>query len=205
VAQDILAADKDFELIHLLMPNGDVYFVEPYALQQNLTRNNFAFRDYFKASIETGNTYLGDLIISAASGHPHASIAVPLYSEENNNATLVGVWAGDLNFTRLSNSLRSLNLTSNDAGRIVYVDGQGQKIADSDSRLVTANTAQNESSSFANLQAFKNAINGQSGSTTEMVNDTMMLVSYYPVKAFSKTWVVLFMQPYGDGDSNAAA
>jgi hypothetical protein len=28
VAQDILAADKDFQVIFFLMPNGDVYFVE---------------------------------------------------------------------------------------------------------------------------------------------------------------------------------
>jgi hypothetical protein len=82
-------------------PNGDVYFVEPYALQENLTINNFAFRNYFKVPIETGDTYLDDVILSATSGHPHPSIAVPLYSkeiivpvysEENYNAILVGVY-----------------------------------------------------------------------------------------------------------------
>jgi hypothetical protein len=84
-------------------------------------------------------------------------------------------------------------LTSNNE-RIVYVDQQGQKVVDSDiSPLLSNTTTQNES--FANLHAFKNAIiNGQSGSITELVNGTMMLVSYHPVKAFSNTWAVLLMQ-----------
>jgi hypothetical protein len=178
-----------------------MYLEEPYSLQENLTRNNFAFRDYYKGAVETGNTYLGNVIISAATGSPQAYIATPMYSENSNDGThLVGLWTGGLNLTNLSKSLQSLNLTSN-GEHIVYVDGQGQKVADSNGSqsLLTADipTTQNESS-FVDLQAFKNAIiNGQqsSGSTTEIVNDTMMLVSYHTVKAFSNTWVVLFMQP----------
>src|SRR5918994_5043814 len=46
VAQNILATDKDLQLIFFLMPNGDMYMEEPYSRQQNLTGNNFAFRDY---------------------------------------------------------------------------------------------------------------------------------------------------------------
>ena len=37
VAQDILASDKDLQLIFFLMPNGDMYMEEPYSRQQNLT------------------------------------------------------------------------------------------------------------------------------------------------------------------------
>ncbi len=37
VAQDILDTDKDFEVIYFLMPNGDMYLVEPYSRQENLT------------------------------------------------------------------------------------------------------------------------------------------------------------------------
>jgi hypothetical protein len=33
------------------MPNGDEYMVEPYSRQQNLTGNNFAFRDYYKGAV----------------------------------------------------------------------------------------------------------------------------------------------------------
>jgi hypothetical protein len=37
VARDILASDKDLQVISFLIPNGDVYMVEPYSRQQNLT------------------------------------------------------------------------------------------------------------------------------------------------------------------------
>ena len=76
VVHDILTSDKDLEVIFFLMPNGDVYLEEPYSRQQNLTRNNFAFRDYYKGAISTGDTYLGNVVISAASGLPQSYIAV---------------------------------------------------------------------------------------------------------------------------------
>jgi hypothetical protein len=67
VAQNILATDKDLLDLLFTMPNGDVYMVEPYSRQQNLTGNNFAFRDYYKGAVGTGDTYLGNLVISASS------------------------------------------------------------------------------------------------------------------------------------------
>ena len=204
VAQHILDTDKDFQVIFFLMPNGDVYLVEPYSQQQNLTGNNFAFRDYYKGAIESRNTYLSDVIISAALGRPQANIAVPMYPE--NNGTLVGLWAGGLNLTSLSESLQSLNLTNNDIDdeRIVIVDQQGQKIVDSRSQslLLGPNSTVNES--FGDLQSFRNAINGQSGTITEIINGSMTAVSYHPVKAFSNVWTVLFMQPYDDNDDTVS-
>jgi hypothetical protein len=64
-----------------------------------------------------------------------------------------------------------------DKERLVYVDQQGQKIADSSSQsssLLPNNTAiSNES--FADLQSFKNAINGESGTIKEIINDTCII------------------------------
>jgi hypothetical protein len=68
-----------------------MYLLEPYSRQENLTRNNFAFRDYYRGALDTGGTYLSNILISASSGRPQANIAVPIYSE-NNNQTLVGLW-----------------------------------------------------------------------------------------------------------------
>jgi hypothetical protein len=61
VAHDILASDKDLQLIFFLMPNGDVYMLEPYSRQINQTGNNFAYRDYYKGAVSTGDTYLGNV------------------------------------------------------------------------------------------------------------------------------------------------
>ena len=199
VAQDILASDKDLQLIFFLMPNGDMYMEEPYSRQQNLTGNNFAYRDYYKGAVSTGDTYLGNVVISASSGLPQSNIAVPLYSSaidnngnrnNSNNMTLLGLWSGGLNLTEFSESLQSLNLT--DGERIVYVDQNGQKVADSNKQLFRTN--QNES--FANLQAFNNALREQkSGSVMEMINGTRMLVFYEPVQFHSTTWAVLLLKP----------
>ena len=196
IAQDILAADRDFQVIFFLLPNGDMYLEEPYSNQQNLTRNNFAFRDYYKGAVSTGETYLGNVIISASSGLAQANMAVPIYSAGKNsnsdNATsLSGVWAGGLNLTVFSESLQSLNLTNEE--RIVYVDQYGQKIADSDKELLF-NRNQNES--FTDLKSFKNAVKGESGSIIEVINGTEMLVLYEPAKFYGTTWAVLLMQPY---------
>jgi len=192
VAQDILDTDKDFQVISFLMPNGDMYLVEPYSRQENLTANNFAFRDYYRGVVDTHNTYLGNVIISASSGRPQTNIAVPIFSE--NNGTLIGVWAGGLNLTNFSKSLQSLNLTNNE--RVVYVDQQGQKIADSNNQSLLRPNSLNES--FADLESFKNAVNGESGTLIESINGTKMLVSYHPVKVFSTVWAVLAIEPYDD-------
>ena len=199
VAHDILASDKDLEVIFFLMPNGDMYMEEPYSRQQNLTGNNFAYRDYYKGAVSTGDTYLGNVVISTSSGLPQSNIAVPLYSSaidnngnrnNSNNMTLLGLWSGGLNLTEFSESLQSLNLT--DGERIVYVDQNGQKVADSNKQLFRTN--QNES--FANLQAFNNALREQKpGSVMEMINGTRMLVFYEPVQFHSTTWAVLLLKP----------
>lgn len=191
VAQDILTADPNFEVIFFLVSNGDMYMEEPYSNQQNLTRNNFAFRDYYIGAVNTNNTFLGNVIISASSGRPQAYIAIPVYSE--NNGTFIGVWSGGLNLTLFSESLQSLNLT-NGGQRVVYIDQQGQKIADSDKQSLLSNRNQNES--FANLQSFKNAVKGESSFSIETINGNRMLIFYTPMKFDSTTWAVLFMQHY---------
>jgi Cache domain len=197
VAQDILTADRDLQLIFFLMPNGDMYMEEPYSRQQNLTGNNFAFRDYYKGAVSTADTYLGNVVISASSGLPQSNIAVPLYSSASNNngnrnssnMTLLGIWSGGLNLTTFSETLQSLNLTNGE--RIVYIDQNGQKVADSDKQSFRTN--QNES--FSNLHAFSKVQEQKPGSTIETINGTRMLVFYEPVQFHSTTWAVLLMKP----------
>lgn len=190
VVKNILSSNNDLYEIFLLMPNGNMYFLEPYSIQQTLAVNNFAFRDYFQGAIRTNDTYLGNVhTTAAASGARTAKIAVPTYFLKD-NSTIAGVWAGSIDFNVLNKELQSLNLTSlDDSTRVVYVDSNGQKIADSDINKSKI------PESFANLKGFKAATGGQAGSTIDTVNNTKMLVSYQPVNAFHNTWVVLLMQP----------
>ena len=190
LVKNILSSNNDLYEIFLLMPNGNMYFLEPYSIQQTLAVNNFAFRDYFQGAIRSNDTYLGNVHnTAAASGVSTAKIAVPVYSLKD-NSTIAGVWAGSIDFNVLNKELQALNLTSLDNGtRVVYVDSKGQKIADSDINKSTI------PESFANLKGFRAAIGGQAASTMDTVNNTNMLVSYQPVNAFHNTWVVLLMQP----------
>ena len=182
----ILGKYGEFQVVFFVMPNGDMYVEEPYSCQENLSKTNFAFRDYYKGAINNHDTFLGNVIASASSGQNQAVMAVPIYSGAN--GSLTGIWAGGLDLNDFKESLQSLNLSNNE--RIVYVDSLGQVVADSDKQL----SYQNES--FANLQGFKNAVNGKSGTIKEIVNGTEMLVSYYPIKALSNNWAVLLIQPY---------
>jgi len=185
VAKDILEKYGEFQVVFFLMPNGNIYIEEPYSLQKNLSKTNFSFRDYYKGVITNNDTFMGNVIVSASSGQKQAVIAVPIYSGAN--GSLTGIWAGGLNMSKFNESLKLLNLANNE--RIIYVDNLGQVVADSD--VNKSKTPE----SFATLQSFKNAINGQSGSIVDTVNNTKILVTYQPVKAFHNTWAVLLMQP----------
>jgi hypothetical protein len=194
VAKNIIDSNSGLYKVFFIMPNGDMYFLEPFSTQQALTANNYAFRDYFQGAIKTSDTYLGNVIIATAASHPReAVIAVPVYSLMD-NSTIAGVWAGSIDFNALNKEFETLNVTSslyggNNNTRVVYVDSNGQKVADSDINKSTT------PESFANLSSFKDASNGQAGSTIDTANNTKMLVAYQPVKVFNNTWAVLLMRP----------
>lgn len=192
VAKNIIDSNSDLYEIFFIMPNGDMYFEEPYSEQQLYIESNLAFRDYFQGAIRTNDTYLGNVITdfgsANASGVREAVIAIPVYSLED-NSTIVGLWNGGIDFDILNKELQSLNFTSLDGNiRVVYVDSNGQKVADSD--INKSATPE----SFANLKSFKNAISGQASSTDDTVNNAEMLITYQPVNLFNNTWAVLLMQ-----------
>src|ERR1044071_10521042 len=59
VGSNVLSSNNDLYEIFFVMPNGNMYLLEPYSIQQTLTLNNFAFRDYFQGAITTNDTFLG--------------------------------------------------------------------------------------------------------------------------------------------------
>jgi Cache domain len=195
IAQKIVSYYPEIAGISFIMPNGDTYFMEPYSLQSNQTKNNLAFRDYFKGAIASNDTYLGDIITSTSSGLKRAIIAVPVFSDsDDDSGVLRGVLVGSIDLGLLNKEIQSLNLSQGQ--RMVYVDSNDTKIADSDKRLST-----NNDESFFKLKSFQNAIEGKSGSIVEEVNQEKMFVSYYPMDALQNRWIILWMQPIA-GDIN---
>lgn len=189
IAQKVVSYYPEIAGISFIMPNGDTYFMEPYSLQSNQTKNNLGFRDYFKGAIASNDTYLGDIITSTSSGLKRAIIAVPVFStSDEDSGVLRGVLVGSIDLSLLNKEIQSLNLSQGQ--RIVYVDSNNTMIADSDKRSST-----NNDKSFFNLKSFQNAIKGMSGSMVEEVNQEKMLISYHPMDAIQNRWIILWMQP----------
>ena len=49
IGKILLDQFNEFSSVVFLLNNGDVYFVEPFQDQLNLTATNFSFRDYYQA------------------------------------------------------------------------------------------------------------------------------------------------------------
>ena len=200
IFQNILSIDKDFEVISYLMPNGDMYFQEPYSRQENLTRDNFALRDYYKGAVSTGDTYLGNVIISASSGLPAVLMSIPLYSANdsssskvNNTEHLIGLVGANQDISTFTKFLQSLPLSENETA--IYVDNNGQIIASSSSSLLSplshiSNQGQsNDGGNISSLQSFKDVIADKSRYNIENINDKEMLI-------------VLFISPLSNNNNN---
>jgi hypothetical protein len=195
IARNILSKfSDDLVSVLFLMPNGDVYLYEPYTRQKNLTKTNFSFRDYFNGALLTNDTFLGDVIVSHASGLKQAQLALPLFNLESKNKSisLDGILSAGLNFKTYDKILQTINLTNQE--RLVFLDNNGTRIADTD-LIKRVNTRKNsiDESVFRNLQSFKNAIMSKSGVINETINGSKIQIQYVPVKAVQKNWALLLL------------
>ena len=188
-----------------------MYFEEPYSRQENLTRDNFAFRDYYKGAVSTGDTYLGNAIISASSGLPAVLMSMPLYyandsssSKANNTEHLIGLLGANQDISIFNRFLQSLPISENETA--IYVDNNGQIIASSSlsspSSLINNQGQSNDGGNISSLQSFKDVIDGKSGYNIENINDKDMLIVYAPVKFKSTKWGVLFFSPLSNNNNN---
>lgn len=184
IAGQVLAEDPFIETVFFLLPNGDSYIIEPYYQQLHVVSSNFAFRDFYKGAVETQKPYLSGAFKSQATGHNIAVITIPLYS---NNKTLTGIWGGAMNLAEIQSDLNVVDIEKQ--GVISILDTNGYVVAQSGSYTIP-NAHLNQ------LESYTNAMSGKSGSMTEEINGTKMLVFYNPVQTFSGAWVMLDMIPY---------
>ncbi len=191
IARNIMQHYPNFETVGFLLANGDVYFIEPYESQKNVTLKNFAFRDYYKGVIATGKPYLSQAIRSNATGHIVSAIAVPVH--DATNGSFSGMWIGALDLKDISKVLHDL-ISSTEI--VAYIDQRGQKVVSSDEHEYSALFNGNDSLTSKNVIGFKNGIIGKSGYSIETINHTQMFVAYSPMHALSTNWVVLSFEPY---------
>jgi hypothetical protein len=184
VARQLLSDHAEFASIFFLTPSGDIYIGEPFEQQEQLPRLNYADRDWYKGASMTNDAYVSSVFMSAAIHVPAIAVAVPVYTESEDE--IAGYWVAIVDVSDIDLSLRQIG----DGSRILLVDHNGTQVAD------TGKAAQKtELKSFAQLQSVKNALSGQAGTIVEQVDGIQMTASYAPVKAHPHTWAVVFMQP----------
>ena len=204
IGQEVLSKyPNEFVAFLFQMPNGSVYLLEPFARQQNLSTYDLSHRDYYKGAKETNHIFLSNVITSASSGRNQAQLAIPVFSQAgtSQNGTVVGILSAGLNFKTYNKILQSLNLT--DQERVLLLDSNGTKIADSDvkqkSSLLKSTT---QDVSFRKLRSFGNALKGQTGAILETMNGANFKIEYKPLKAIQNNWVLLLFQNTGASYSN---
>jgi hypothetical protein len=190
IAKTLLDQFNEFSSIGFLLNNGDVYFVEPFERQLNLTTNNLSFRDYYQLVNQTKKTYLSDAIISKSSGRNLAIIATPIIDKEND---MRGILYGSINFNNYDKFLQSLNLQNN--SRLVLIDKSGVKMGDSNKNEISILKESHEKKEqFSNLTSFKQALDGKSGSTVEKFEGKESQITFLPYDLFQNKRILLLIQ-----------
>ena len=189
IAKTLLDQFNEFSSIGFLLNNGDVYFVEPFERQLNLTTNNLAFRDYYQVVNQTKKTYVSDAIISKSSGRNLAIIATPVIDKEND---MRGILYGSINFNNYDKFLQSLNLQNNT--RLVLIDKTGVKIGDSNVHETSVSKESFEKKQFSNLTSLKFALEGKSGSTIEKFEGKESQITFLPYDLFQNKRILLLIQ-----------
>ncbi len=190
IAKEILSNHSEFASVGFILPNGDVYMIEPFSRQLNLTTNNLGFRDYFKISNNTLKTYLSDVIVSKSSARSLAVISTPVIKD----GIFQGIWYGTIDFNNYNNILQSLY--QENESRIIIMDKKGIKIADSDkSELISISNKTNlPHLLFNNLTSFKIAVEGKSGKIVEKVGNKTSLIYYQPYDLYQNRRIIMLIQ-----------
>lgn len=186
VARNILENVKDIETVRYLLPNGDMYMLEPYQNQTNRKQDNFTSFNYYQEVIIAKKPYLSQVYHSQATNHNTTVVFAPIFSE---NGTLLGIWGGaiKLQFIQDYMSLHYLGKVS-----LVAVLDQSGNIVASTNQAILKNTA------LKDLDVFKKALDGETGSQFETLENTKMFVSYHPIKTPSSTWAMIAIKPYDE-------
>jgi signal transduction histidine kinase len=185
LAKQILKTYPTFEFITFHMPNGDFYLMEPYADQLNLTRLNFADRDWYKGIMNTQITseeaYVSEVYNSTTLKRNVVAIRAPVFDD---NGTMIGIWGGSLKLQLLQESIENLLFEKN--LQIQFYDQYGKKI-------FSAGTTDKPATPTID-SLVDDALSGKKN--TVFVDD--VIVSYSPINVGSNNWGLVMIQPQSD-------
>lgn len=182
--------DKQFDLDYVFyaMPNGDIYFLEPFKSQVKLSQLNFAFRDWYDGAVTTGSTYVSEVYVSANEKHNVIGISTPIYNVGDH--ALTGIFVGALNIGTLQQSLATISLGKNEY--LLIVDHNGNIVADS-----------RKSESDTQIRKFGMDLDmrtrmGETITFVQNIDNTRMFIVLKAISIGTHKWSVLSIQPYSD-------
>jgi signal transduction histidine kinase len=186
VAQEILNKTHGLEYVFYAMPNGDIYFLEPYELQISLPVSNFAFRDWYKGATSTHETYISEGYVSAATFHNVVAMAIPIYNTNSGNKSLNGIWAAALNLNTFQTNLAKMN---HGAGEYFLIADHNNNI------MIDSRQSQNKKVLETIPWNLKEKSNGDVTNTIETINNTKMLVTVKSMPIGTHRWTILSIEP----------
>ena len=178
-----------FQNMLFLLPNGDVYINEPFFFQKNMTVSNFAFRDWYKETIDTKDVVVSNVVVSKSSDKPNVVIAVPVFSQDE---SFQGILTGSLSLDIIEEKLEELKSYTNE--RILIVDNTRTAVADSEHIL------KGQSITFG-ADAIEDSFSDKRGIFIDTINGTKMVVAYHPIKVGQNTWAIISIESYDDAFS----
>ena len=155
-AARLLISDYGFQSFGITLIDGRMYFLEPFEHQSNLSKMNFSDREWFQGVLQIKDTYVSNVFISDASGHPIIVISTPIFSE---NGEIMGMWGGSLDIEYLTEFLDSVK-TKNSS--MILID---------ENMITIANTKDLDSHEEVKDEQIVNIINNWSDSSTYEKND----------------------------------
>lgn len=178
-AKTLLRTYPDFEFITFHMPNGDFYLMEPFSDQLNVTRLNFADRDWYGGVMSTMDTYTSEVYESTTLKRNVVAIRAPVFDD---GGKFIGIWGGSLDLKFLEDVTKTLILEKN--VQISFYDQYGKTIFN------TADDVEGQSE-FVKLALGDKA-------DTIVYEPKKLLLSYSPIKIGKQNWALVVTQPYDD-------
>lgn len=191
IAKAVLSNEENLDAVYFVIPNGDMYLVEPYQYQVDLASSNFAFRDWYKGVIGTKSTYVSELFFAQGKKGDTVAIVTPVKSESGD---FVGMWGGLVNLDSWSKQFGEINLAKNE--NAIIVDHNGNVLIDSKHKSI------NTIESYLHLQGVNRALAGNSGNIVETINGQNSFVVYAPITVGPHTWAIIITEPYEDAFSS---
>ncbi|WP_052370062.1 cache domain-containing protein [Candidatus Nitrosotenuis uzonensis] len=187
LAKTILYNRNDIDTVFFVLPNGDMYMIEPYQRQLDVVSTNFAFRDWYIGLMKTNGTYVSELFSPQGKTYNTIGIVTPVKSP---SGEFVGIWGALINLDEWTNQFASIKLNKNEY--VFLVDHNGNLIVDS------RNRAYKVMDSLLHLKSVNEVLKRKSGTVVETLHGSEMFVMYVPIIVGSHTWGIIVAEPHSN-------